>query len=106
MQTPSRRSQWKYLAFILLLLSGGSVAAQSADQSVKNIPQQTVTTAATKANTKSNTVTNNALNKMDSASDKAFKGFTGLFKKKPKPKAPPADSAKVHPPDSTAIAKP
>jgi len=106
MQTPSQRSRWKYLAFILLLLSGGRLAAQTATQSVNNIPQQAVTTAATKANTKSNTVTNNALNKMDSASDKAFKGFTGLFKKKPKPKAPPADSAKVHPPDSTVIAKP
>jgi hypothetical protein len=106
MQTPSRRSRWKYLAFILLLLSGGSVAAQTTDNSVKNIPQQVVTNAQSKANTKSNTVTNNALNKMDSASDKAFKGFTGLFKKKPKPKAPPADSTKVHPPDSTTIAKP
>jgi len=106
MQTPSQRSRWKYLAFILLLLSGGRLAAQTATQSVNNIPQQAVTTAATKANTKSNTVTNNALNKMDSASDKAFKGFTGLFKKKPKPKTPPADSAKVRPPDSTVIAKP
>ena len=106
MRTPSRGSRWKYLAFILLLLSGGRLAAQTTDNSVKNIPQQVVTSAQTKANTKSNTVTNNALNKMDSASDKAFKGFTGLFKKKPKPKTPPADSARVHPPDSTAIAKP
>jgi hypothetical protein len=106
MQTPSQKSRWKYLAFILLLLSGGRVAAQTTDQSVKNIPQQVVTSAQTKANTKSNTVTNNALNKMDSASDKAFKGFTGLFKKKPKPKTPPADSTKVHPADSTAIVKP
>ncbi len=106
MQTPSRKSRWKYLAFILLLLSGGRLAAQTATQSVKNIPQQTVTSAETRANTKSNTVTNNALNKVDSASDKAFKSFTGLFKKKPKPKAPPADSAKVHPPDSTAVVKP
>lgn len=65
-----------------------------------------MTSAETRANTKSNTVTNNALNKVDSASDKAFKSFTGLFKKKPKPKAPPADSAKVHPPDSTAVVKP
>jgi hypothetical protein len=88
------------------LLSGGRAAAQTADQSFKTIPQQVKTSAETKATTKTTTVSNNAMNKMDSASDKAFRGFTGLFKKKPKPKAPPADSAKVHPPDSTAIAKP
>ena len=106
MQTPSRWSRWKYLAFILLLLSSGSVAAQTADQSFKTIPQQVKTSAETKATTKTNTVSNDAMNKLDSASNKAFKGFTGLFKKKPKPTTPPADSAKVHPPDSSAIAKP
>jgi hypothetical protein len=89
MQTPSRWSRWKYLAFILLLLSGGSVAAQTADQSFKTIPQQVKTSAETKATTKTNTVSNDAMNKLDSASNKAFKGFTGLFKKKPKPTTPP-----------------
>jgi hypothetical protein len=106
MRTPSPWSRWRYAAFILLLLTGGRVAAQTADQSFKTIPQQLKTSAETKATTKSNTVSNNALNKMDSASDKAFKGFTGLFKKKPKPKAPPADSTRLHPADSTAITKP
>jgi hypothetical protein len=110
MQTPSRKSRWKYLAFILLLLSGSRVAAQtaaqSADQSFKTIPHQVKSSAETKATTKSTTVSNDAMNKLDSASNKALKGFTGLFKKKPKPKTSPADSAKLHLPDSTVIAKP
>ena len=50
MQTPSRWSRWKHLAVVILLLSGGRVAAQTADQSFKTIPQQAETTAATKAN--------------------------------------------------------
>lgn len=107
MHTPTPRTLYRIVACILLILSAGNISAQSAaDQSFKTIPQQVKTSAETKATTKTNTVSNNALNKVDSASDKAFKGFTGLFRKKAKNKPPQADSTKVHPPDSTAIAKP
>jgi len=105
MNKPIRRNI-SCLAIVALSLLTGMASAQTADQSFKTIPQQVKTSAETKATTKSNTVSNNALNKLDSTSDKAFKGFTGLFKKKAKNKPPPADSTKLHPADTTAIAKP
>jgi hypothetical protein len=98
------RSWLAYLAVLLLLLTGGAVTAQSADQQLKAIPDNVKTDAASKATTKSNTVTNNAMNKLDSASNKAFNGITHMFKKK---KKPPVDSTKTHPADTTAVpAKP
>ena len=110
MRMPSSWSWFKNLAVIMLLLSGGTVAAQSAaDQSFKTIPQQVKESGETKATTKTNTVANNAMNKLDSASNRAFKGITGLFKKKgKKTAADPAklqttDSAKLHTADSTTV---
>jgi len=104
MPKSSRRSWLAYLAVLLLLLTGGAVTAQSADQQIKAIPDNVKTDAASKATTKSNTVTNNAMNKLDSASNKAFNGLTHMFKKK---KKPPVDSTKTHPADTTAVpAKP
>jgi hypothetical protein len=97
-------SRLRHIVVALLLLSGGTVAAQSADQQLKAIPDNVKTDAASKATTKSNTVTNNAMNKLDSASNKAFNGITHMFKKK---KKPPVDSTKTHPADTTAVpAKP
>ena len=99
----------KHLAVALLMLAGSRAAAQTADQTIKTIPQQITQSAATKTSTKSNTVANNAMNKLDSASNKAFKGFTGMFKKKNKKAADStrlhnaADSAKLHPVDTTAV---
>jgi hypothetical protein len=93
------------VAVVLLLGFGGSVTAQSAtDQSFKAIPQQVKESAETKATTKTNTVSNNTMNKLDSASNKAFKGFTNLFKKKnnSKNKNPRTDSSGIHPADSLA----
>jgi|SRR5580658_5525953 hypothetical protein len=84
---------------VLLWTCGGVTAQSSADQSFKNIPQTTKANAETKAVTKSNTVANNAMDKVDSASNKAFKSFTGLFKKKNKTKK--TDSAATHPPPDT-----
>jgi hypothetical protein len=99
---PSLLGWLKNIALALLLLSGIHAAAQStADQSFKSIPQSTKDNAENKATTKANTVSNNAMNKLDSASNKAFKGFTGLFKKKKKQatdstKPPATDSTKLH----------
>ena len=94
------RSRICFPTIIALLFLSGTAAAQSADQSIKTIPQQIKQNAETKAVVKSNTVANNATTKLDSASNKAFKGFTGLFKKKNRPKA---DSTAVHPIDSTGV---
>ncbi len=99
---PSLLGWLKNIALAMLLLSGIHAAAQStADQSFKSIPQSTKDNAENKATTKANTISNNAMDKLDSASNKAFKGFTGLFKKKKKPaadstKLPAADSTKLH----------
>jgi hypothetical protein len=98
------RSWLGNLAVLLLLLTGGAATAQTADQQLKAIPDTVKTDAATKATTKTNTVSNNAMNKLDSASNKAFNGFTHMFKKK---KKPPVDSTKTHPADTAAVpAKP
>jgi hypothetical protein len=83
---------------IALSLLSGAAVAQSSDQ-IKNIPQQIKQNAETKAVVKSNTVANNATTKLDSASNKAFKGMTGLFKKK----KPAKDSTVVRPIDSTVV---
>ena len=97
-------SPWSWLRYIifgLLLLSGGRVAAQSAaDQSFKAIPQQVKDNAETRTTTKTNTVANNAMNKLDSASNKALKGLTGIFRKK---KRPATDSTRFHAADSTRL---
>ncbi len=88
------------MALLLLLWTGQHAAAQS---TLSTIPQQAETNGQNRVVTKSNNVTNSAMNKVDSASDKAFKSFTGLFKKK---KKKVADSTAVHAPDSTVTPKP
>ena len=101
MRKPTLAGWLRKLIFALLLLTGGRVAAQSAaDQSFKAIPQQVKESAETKATTKTNTVSNNAMNKLDSASGKALKGITGIFKKK---KKAATDSTRQHATDTTAI---
>jgi hypothetical protein len=90
---------FRFAACILLLLSAGNIAAQSADQAIKTLPQSIKDNGENHVVTKSNTVSNNAMNKLDSASNKAFKGFTGMFKKKNKKSA--ADSTKLRNADST-----
>ena len=101
MHTSSAWGWLKNAAIALFLLCGIHAAAQStADQSLKNLPQQVKDNAENKATTKTNTVSNNAINKLDSASDKAFKGFTGLFKKK---KKPAADSTNLHRTDTVPV---
>jgi hypothetical protein len=101
MHTSIHWSSIHYIAAVLLLISAGSATAQTAGQSINTIPQQVNQSAQTKAVTKSNTVTNNAMNKLDSASNKAFNGFTGLFKKKNK--KPKSDSAVTHPADTSVL---
>jgi hypothetical protein len=96
----------KGIAVALLLTSGGSVIAQSAaDQSFKNIPKQVKESAENKSTTKTATVSDNAMNKLDSASNRAFKGFTNLFKKKngSKNKKAGTDSSGIHPADTLAL---
>jgi hypothetical protein len=88
------------VTLLLLLWTGQHATAQS---TLSAIPQQAQANGENRIVTKSNNVTNSAMNKVDSASDKAFKSFTGLFKKKNKKKA--ADSTAVHAPDSTAAPK-
>ena len=100
MLTPHLWSAVRYMALLLLLWSGNNATAQSA---LSTIPQQVQTNGENRVATKSNNVSNSAMNKVDSASNKAFKSFTGLFKKKNKKKA--ADSTAVHAPDSTAAPK-
>jgi hypothetical protein len=89
------------MALFLLLWTGNNATAQS---TLSTIPQQAQANGENRIVTKSNNVTNSAMNKVDSASNKAFKSFTGLFKKKNKKKA--ADSTAVHAPDSTAVHAP
>jgi hypothetical protein len=88
------------MALLLLLWTGNNAAAQS---TLSTIPQNVQTNGQNRVVTKSNDISNSAMNKVDSASNKAFKSFTGLFKKKNKKKA--ADSTAVHAPDSTAAPK-
>jgi hypothetical protein len=98
------RNLWsvaRCMAFLLLLWAGTNATAQS---TLSTIPQQAQSNGENRVVTKSNNVTNSAMNKVDSASDKAFKSFTGLFKKKNKKKA--VDSTAIHAPDSTAIHAP
>src|ERR1700722_1744673 len=87
------------MALLLLLWIGNNAIAQS---TLSTIPQQAQANGQNRVVTKSNNVTNSAMNKVDSASDKAFKSFTGLFKKK---KKKPADSTAVKAPDSTVVPK-
>ncbi|HXB34442.1 MAG TPA: hypothetical protein VNV35_13510 [Puia sp.] len=97
---------FRVAACIMLVLSAGNIAAQSAaDQAIKTLPQTIKDNGENHVVTKSNTVSNNAMNKVDSAGNKALKGFTGLFKKKNKKKAG-GDSTGVHPVDSTGAPKP
>jgi hypothetical protein len=89
------------VAIAILLLSGVRAAAQStADQTVKNLPQQVKDNAENRASTKTNNLSGEAINKLDSASNKAFRGFTGLFKKKNKAAA---DSTKLHKTDTIPV---
>jgi hypothetical protein len=104
MLTP--RTLFRIAACIMLILSAGNIAAQSAaDQAIKTLPQNIKDNGENHVVTKSNTVSNNAMNKVDSAGNKALKGVTGLFKKKNKKKAG-GDSTAVHPVDSTTVQKP
>jgi hypothetical protein len=91
------------LALTLLLLTAGNTRAQSADQSFKSIPQQVKTNAENKATAKSNDVSTAAMTKLDSASNRAFRKFTGLFKRKDHPvnPRPNLDSASPRPVDTT-----
>ena len=92
-----------FLSIVALLLCNSHLYAQSAaDQALKTLPQTTKDNGENKVVTKSNTVSNDAMNKLDSASNKALKGFTGLLKKKNKAKK--SDSAAVHPADTTSHA--
>lgn len=91
-----------YSILLLLLYSTGAAAQSAADQALKSLPQTTKDNGENKVVTKSNTATGNAMNKLDSASDKALKGFTGLFKKKNKAKK--TDSTATHPADTTSPA--
>jgi hypothetical protein len=100
MRIPIQWSCIKCVAFIVLSLSAGTTIAQS---TISTIPQQVNQSAQTKAVTKTNTVTNGAMNSLDSASNKAFKGFTGMFKKKNKGKKGKTDSTGVHPADTTVV---
>lgn len=101
MRIPIQLSRIKCIAVVTLSLSAGSAIAQS---TISTIPQQVNQSAQTKAVTKTNTVTNNAMNSLDSASNKAFKGFTGLFKKKGnKNKKNKTDSTGAHPADTVAV---
>src|SRR6202000_1482082 len=89
-----------FLSIVALLLCSSHLYAQSAaDQALKSLPQTTKDNGENKVVTKSNTATANAMNKVDSASDKALKSFTGLFKKKKK--VPKSDSTAIHPADTT-----
>jgi hypothetical protein len=101
MRIPIQLSCIKCIAVVILSLSAGSAIAQS---TISTIPQQVNQSAQTKAVTKTNTVTNGAMNSLDSASNKAFKGFTGLFKKKgnSKNKKNKTDSTGIHPTDTVA----
>jgi hypothetical protein len=101
MLTPQLWSAVRCMALLLLLWSGKNATAQS---TLSTIPQQVQTNGENRVTAKSNTVTNSAMNKVDSASNKAFKSFTGMFKKKNKKKG--ADSTAVHAPDSTTVHAP
>ena len=96
---------FRFVACIVLILSAGNIAAQSADQAIKTLPQTIKDNGENHVVTKSNTISNNAMNKVDSAGNKALKGFTGLFKKKNK-KRTGGDSTAIHPIDSTTAPKP
>jgi hypothetical protein len=106
MRIPTPQTLFRIVACILLIGSAGNIAAQSAaDQALKTLPQTIKDNGENHVVTKSNTVSNNAMNKVDSAGNKALKGFTGLFKKKNKKKAG-GDSTAAHPIDSTTAPKP
>jgi hypothetical protein len=100
MLTPHLWSAVRYVALLLLLWSGNNATAQSA---LSTIPQQVQTNGENRVAAKSNNATNSAMNKVDSASNKALKSFTGLFKKK---KKKGTDSTAVHAPDSTVTHPP
>lgn len=92
------------VALLFLLYTGGRATAQSAaDQALKGLPQNIKDNGENHVVTKSNNVTNTAMNKIDSASNKALKSVTGIFKKKKK--KPAADSTVTHPVDTTAAPK-
>jgi hypothetical protein len=81
----NQKKEGRWITVALLLFSFFA-HAQSTDQTFKNIPQQAKQTGETKAVTKTNTVAGNAADQLDTLSNKAFRGFTGLFKKKKNPK--------------------
>jgi|GEM_PF-2181522 len=88
MKTSIKRNSIQCLVISLLVLSGNILFAQTAN-SLQNIPTQIKQNGESRVDTKSTTVSNNAMNKLDTASDKAFKSFTHIFKKKHKSKTPP-----------------
>ena len=79
------------ISVVILILSAESLNAQTADQTIKNIPDNVKQNAANKAASTSNSISNTAI---DSVTNKALKGFTGLFKKKAK--TPKVDSTKIN----------
>jgi hypothetical protein len=107
MLTPNLWGMVRCMALLLLLWTTQNAIAQS---TLSTIPQQAQANGQNRVVTKSNNVTNSAMNKVDSASDKAFKSFTGMFKKKKKKATDStarhgADSTTVHAPDSTTAPK-
>ena len=89
------RNYFVYILFSVCIVKTNNLVAQTAGQTLSSIPDNLKQNAANKASSKSNSVSNSALDKLDSATNKAFKGLTGLFKKKAK--APKADSAALQP---------
>ena len=86
MSISTQNSRFFVLVVIALLLTAGPTHGQStSDQSLKSIPQQVKANAENKATAKSYDVSNAAMTKLDSASNRAFRKFTGLFKRKDHP---------------------
>ena len=95
----------KIVTCILFTLTAGNINAQSAaDQALKTLPQTVKDNGENHVVTRSNAVSNSAMNKVDSAGNKALKGFSGLFKKKNKKKAA-GDSTAIQPTDTITAPK-
>jgi hypothetical protein len=108
MSTIQCRSFYLLIVALLFIGSRGAAQATAADQNFKTIPQQVKTNAEVKATNKTNSVANSATDKVDSGLNKAYKGFTGMFKKKKKkdsvgatPPPPPPPGGTPPPPGGT-----
>jgi hypothetical protein len=90
---------------LLLLAAGGAAAQTTTGNPINNIPGQVTTSAENRAVAKTSTVSNQAMDKLDSASNRAFRGFTHMFKKKDKNKSSGKDSTATHRTDTTTVPK-